>query len=236
MGPPALMPASCSLLPGFEYFAHICNILGHLKKINNHPSFDDEWPEMHLGISTGDPAAFRKLIAIYFPVLCSFADKFVHDPAQVKDIVQEVFIKLWSQRSDFSSGQAFKAYLYAAVRNGCLNAIRNRERLEARHNRAAEQIDEQVDGMEQILHSIVESEYLALIYRAVREMPEKMQQIFYLSYKDGLTVKQISLQLHMNLKAVKRQKYRALVALRKKLGGQSGALWLAIGLMEHIRP
>lgn len=223
------------LLPDFDYFDHICSILNHLKEFNNHPSFDDEWPQLHIGISTGDPTAFRKLIAIYFPVLCAFADKFVHDPAQVKDIVQEVFIKLWSQRSDFSSVQAFKAYLFTAVRNGCLNAIRNRERLEARYSRAADEMDEQEDGVERILHNIVEAEYLALIYRVVREMPEKMQQVFYLSYKDGLTVKQISLQLHMNLKAVKRQKYRALVALRKKLGGQTGAIWLVLALMEHGR-
>jgi RNA polymerase sigma-70 factor (family 1) len=208
--------------------ANLTVVFSPLPYFKNLLTIDDEWPDLHIGIATGDPAAFRRLIAIYFPVLCAFAAKYLPDSALVKDIVQEVFIKLWRQRNDFQSVHGFKGYLYTSVRNGCLNALRNKERLEARHNRAANFLESETVGVDQVITDIVESEYLALIYRAVRDLPEKMQQIFYLSYREGLSVKEISLQLHMNIKAVKRQKYRALVTLRRKLGGRQGALGLAL--------
>lgn len=187
---------------------------------------DDNWPDLHRGISEGDPSAFRTLISVYFPVLCAFAEKYTPDAALAKDIVQEVFIRLWSQRPAFQSLGGLKGYLFVAVRNGCLNLIRDRERLEARHQRAAPEAEDTAP--------IVESEYIALIYKAVRDLPEKMRVIFYLSYEKGMTVKQISLQLQMNLKAVKRQKYRAVQALQKRLGRRPGSLVLILALMQSI--
>ena len=43
-------------------------------------------------------------------------------------------------------------------------------------------------------------------------MPEKMQQFFLLNYREGMTGSEFSIHLGMNVKAVKRQKYKALVA------------------------
>ncbi len=185
---------------------------------------DDDRPDLHIGISSGDPTAFRSLILLYFPVLCAFAGKYLPDEALAKDIVQEVFIRLWSGGHTFTTMQGLKGYLFVSVRNGCLNSIRDRERMEARHAKALG---------DQSTADIVESEYLALIYRAVLGLPKKMQEIFYLSYREGMSVKEISLYLGMNPKAVKRQKYKALVSLRRKLGGSQGALILAMALLKR---
>ncbi|TDW96579.1 RNA polymerase sigma factor [Dinghuibacter silviterrae] len=192
------------------------------------PSFDDN--DLYKGISEGDPSAFRALIALYFPVLCAFAEKYTPDAALAKDIVQEVFIKLWSRRPVFESLGGLKGYLFVAVRNGCLNLIRDRERLESRHQKAAPEPEDN----DRLLQNIVESEFIALIYKTVRELPEKMRVIFYLSYEEGMTVGEIALRLKMNLKAVKRQKYRAVQTLRKKLGRRPGTLLFILTVMQSI--
>ena len=161
--------------------------------------------------SVGDPAALETLIRSYYPVLCRFAEKFLPDASLAKDVAQESFIKLWKSDKSFDSLQALKAYLFAITRNGCLDMIRNRSRLDNRHQQAAADIEE---AMEPVLTEIIRAESVALIYQAVKAMPVKMQQVFILSYREGMTVSEIAVHLGMNLRAVKKQKYKALVALR----------------------
>jgi RNA polymerase sigma-70 factor (ECF subfamily) len=162
-------------------------------------------------LSVGDPAALDTLIRSYYAVLCRFAEKFLPDASLAKDVVQESYIKLWKSGKSFDSIQALKAYLYAITRNGCLDMIRNRSRLDNRHQQATANIEE---AIEPVLTEIIRAESVALIYQAVKGMPAKMQQVFILSYREGMTVSEIAAHLGMNLKAVKKQKYKALVALR----------------------
>lgn len=165
-------------------------------------------------ISVDDTATLETLIRTYYPVLCRFAEKFLPDASLAKDVVQESFIKLWKSAKSFDSLQALKAYLYTTTRNGCLDLIRSRSRLDSRHQQSAAGKEE---SAELVFAAIVHAESVALIYQAIKTMPAKMQQIFILSYREGMTVSEIATELSMNLKAVKKQKYKALVALRGQL-------------------
>lgn len=78
--------------------------------------------------------------------------------------------------------------------------------------------------MEPVLSAIIRAESIALIYQVVNDMPEKMRTVFYLSYEEGLSVSEIAAHLGMNLKAVKKQKYKALVALRNRFANNQQPL------------
>ena len=185
------------------------------------PTFTDE--ELLQRLSTGDAAALEVIIRIHYAVICRFAEKFLPDSALAQDIAQESFIKLWRSPRNFDSLTALKAWLYTTTRNGCLDMIRNRSRLDDRHHRAA--VDEQ-HAAESVLAEIIRSESIALIYQFVSEMPEKMRQVFLLSYREGMRVSEIAAQLGWKVKAVKKQKYKALVALRGRFGRNAGVLLL----------
>jgi len=169
-------------------------------------------------LSEGDSAALQLLVETYFPILCRFAEKFVPDSSLAKDIVQETFIKVWNNKPTFDNVMSLKGYLFTLTRNGCLNLIRGRERQENRHMMAAAGHPMETAS---VLTEIVRSEYMAQIYQVVETLPSRMQEIFYLSYEEGLTVKAIAQQLNMDVKAVKNQKYKVLVALRSRLKGGS---------------
>lgn len=158
-----------------------------------------------------DPDALEQLIRSYYAVLCRFAENFLPDASLAQDIVQETFIKLWKSGKTFDSVKALKAYLYAITRNGCLDLIRSRTRMDNRHQQATAG---SAEATEPVLAAIIRAESIGLIYQAVKAMPAKTQEIFMLSYREGMTVSEIAAQLGMNVKAVKKQKYKALVALR----------------------
>jgi RNA polymerase sigma-70 factor (ECF subfamily) len=169
--------------------------------------------EMLTRLSEGDPAALQLLVEAYFPILCRFAEKFVPDSSLAKDIVQETFIKVWNNRPGFENIMSLKGYLFTLTRNGCLNLIRSRERQENKHMMAAAGHPLETSS---VLTDIVRSEYIARIYQVVQTLSPKMQEVFYLSYEEGMTVRAIAEQLQMDVKAVKNYKYKTLVALRSK--------------------
>jgi RNA polymerase sigma-70 factor (family 1) len=167
--------------------------------------------ELSAGFSLKDPDVLETLIRSYYAVLCRYAENFLPDAALAQDIVQETFIKLWKSGKSFDSIKALKAYLYTITRNGCLDLIRSRTRMDNRHQQAAAGGEA---STEPVLAAIIRAESIALIYQAVKAMPAKMQEVFILSYREGMTVSEIAAHLGMNVKAVKKQKYKALVSLR----------------------
>lgn len=177
--------------------------------MHEHLSLQEE--QFPAGASVEDPDIFEKLIRSYYAVLCRFAENFLPDSSLAQDIVQETFIKLWKSGKSFDSIKALKAYLFTITRNGCLDMIRSRSRMDNRHQQATFDSEETT---EPVLAAIIRAESIALIYQAVKAMPPKMQEVFILSYREGMKVSEIATQLGMNVKAVKKQKYKALVALR----------------------
>jgi len=179
-------------------------------------------------LSRKDPEAFQTLIRIYSPILCGFAGKMLPDSSLAKDIVQETFISFWNQQGSFDTPAALKSFLFTVTRNGCLNLLRSREREQNRHAMTAEYAPQETDS---ILGNIVRSEVVALIYQLVQDLPAKMQQVFYLSFEEGLSIEEIAKVLNISAKTVRNQKYNALQVLRKKVRDRPDLLPALLGFL-----
>jgi RNA polymerase sigma-70 factor (ECF subfamily) len=162
---------------------------------------------------TGDDAAFRALAITYFPILCLYAQKILPDAALAEDIVQETFIKLWKHQGSFPNPAALKGFLFTLTRNGCFNLLRSRERAETKHRTAVAALSPETDP---ILADIVQAESIALIYNIVQTLPPDQQQVFFLSFEEGLTIAEIAARLNIPVAMASKQKYKALLVLRKK--------------------
>ena len=66
---------------------------------------------------------FREL---YLP-LGMFALRIVEDSEAAEDLVAESFTKVWQRISESFEIENFKAYMYTAVRNECLNYLKNKK-------------------------------------------------------------------------------------------------------------
>ena len=60
----------------------------------------------------GDEKAFHALFVDYYPVLVSFAMKYLEDQETAEDIVQDVFVKIWETREKLGGIDNLSAYLY----------------------------------------------------------------------------------------------------------------------------
>lgn len=69
---------------------------------------------------------FKQLFNDHYRELCLFATHFTADTDQAEDLVQDCFVRLWEkvQQAEDAPVAAARPYLFAAVRNACLMALR----------------------------------------------------------------------------------------------------------------
>lgn len=159
----------------------------------------------------GNRFAFEKLFRHFYAPLCDFAFQIVKNRHAAEDIVQHIFVDIWSKEKTWNPKHKVKSYLFKSVRNRSLNYIRDD---------TSKQLDQPASSHE--VHYFIEEEHYAkelekAIHQAYQKMPEQRRLIFLLSRENGLTYREIAETLNISIKTVETQIGRTLKTLRKEL-------------------
>jgi RNA polymerase sigma-70 factor, ECF subfamily len=153
---------------------------------------------------------FETLFRELFPPLTGFALKYVGDPDDAKGVVHDVFVNLWDKFENLPTDSNLKSYLYTAVKNRCLNTIRDK--------RKHVTIDAVPEGALAESNSAMETAELeAEIEIGIASLPDKCRMVFVLNRKQGLKYAQIAEQLGISVKTVEAQMTKAMSILRTHL-------------------
>lgn len=157
---------------------------------------------------------FEALFNDHYSRLCAYAFNFLKEQEGSEEIAQEVFFKLWINRTDIKIESSMESYLYRSVRNACLNLIKHihiREKYKE-HNQEEMTYSEQIDR-----DPLNASELELKIRASIDLLPEQRKKIFILSRYEQLKYKEIAEQLGLSVKTVENQMGKALQFLRKEL-------------------
>jgi RNA polymerase sigma-70 factor (ECF subfamily) len=181
-----------------------------IKRNSEQRSSEDE---LILSIKSGDSAAFQELFFTYCQPLIRFAHRFVNDVALAEDIVQDVFLKIWSNRQQLEPALNIKSYLYVAVKNQAFKQLR--------HKKIRQALGEKppfsplhTPTPEEIFNS---KEVESTVLKAIEELPDKCRLIFSMNRFDSLTYSEIAEIMNLSVKTIETQMGRALVHLRQRL-------------------
>jgi len=156
---------------------------------------------------------FEQLFKEHFVHLCGFAQNYVPDLDDAKEIVQDVFINLWNKRETITSDKSVKSYLFTSVKNRCFNFIRDNKKF--RSNILDVDIADYETPYEN--DSFSGHELQNKIDKAISDLPEKCRQVFKLSRIEELKYKEIAEKLNISVKTVEAQMSKALKVLREEL-------------------
>ena len=144
--------------------------------------------------------------------MCIYAEKYIEDQDMAKDLVQELFLKLWELFEDFNSEIAIRAYLYKSIRNATINFLEHQKVADKYLKRKIVEIRNEKNFLSQV----IEKETHRIIHQAIEELPDKRKKIILLSIQ-GKTNPEIAKELDISVNTVKTQKADAYKQLRKSL-------------------
>jgi RNA polymerase sigma-70 factor (ECF subfamily) len=172
---------------------------------------EDQLIEM---LKAGNVTAFEMLFRTYYQPLCNYAYTFVQDRDEAEEIVQATFLNVWEKRDSLAIHTAVKPYLYAMVRNACLNVIKH-EKIKQQHVAMEMAVAER--SVESVARTVVASELETKIYQAMDKLPEQCRLVFKLSRFEELKYAEIATQLNISIKTVENQMGKALRIMRDQL-------------------
>ena len=167
-------------------------------------------------IARGDQKKFRQLIESTSDELFLFALSFLRKREVAEEIVSDVFVKTWENRSELGKINNLKAYLFVSVKNACLSHLRKEK-----NNKTVS-----IDGMEDFWfipvegpeNEYIDKESLEQINKAIDMLPPKCKLAFTLAKINGLRYREIAGVMNVSEKTVNNHLVYAIKKITATLG------------------
>ena len=161
-----------------------------------------------------DQKKLEKLFKQHYRQMYRLATMLLHDDAESKDVVHDIFAHLLRNSLDLREDTA-ESYLLTSVRNRCLNVIRSRQIQERVEHLYLLDLDTNITPTERL------EEELEALYKGIDQLePPVCRDIIMQHFRNGITFKEIANRLGVSETTVYKHLRRALNQLRTQLKKQ----------------
>jgi RNA polymerase sigma-70 factor (ECF subfamily) len=204
---PQVLPArrNPKILLTFASVNHAGNNMG------NKSNLDENDSALIYGIGNDDYTCYNQLFVRYYQPLCQFVYGLAANRDDAEDIVQELFLYLWSHRKKMEITGQVSSYLYRMAKNMTLNHIRK----ETGYRMLLERMEASPFYEEE--HALETREFRAALHECMNSLPVRSRQILLLDRISGLKQKDIAEKLHISIQTVKNQIWTSLRKLKRCL-------------------
>ncbi|MCD6354787.1 MAG: RNA polymerase sigma-70 factor [Prolixibacteraceae bacterium] len=171
-------------------------------------------------MAKGDESAFEGLFRLYFPRLKKYASYFLKDTDEAEDLIQDVFLQVWKNRTTLNNEKNLAPFLFTLVKNRCLNSLK-RKVIEDKSIATQAKIDS-----EELYHisfevennfSSMEEKLFSELEKIISEMPERCRTAFRLKWIEGKKIKEIAAIMKISTTMVDKHLSKGLRIARQKL-------------------
>lgn len=178
--------------------------------------------QLMLDVKAGDEESFEQLLRKYRTPLVHFLSRMVREHGAAEDLAQEVFLRVYRARKEYSPSAKFTTWLFRIATNLALNAIRD-----GRHRQMQVSIDTPRDEDEPVIEiaarearadeRLMEEERNRMIRAAILALPEKQRAAVILHKYQEMEYAEIGKILGCSESALKSLLFRAYETLRVQL-------------------
>ena len=188
--------------------------------------------ELFTNLAAGDEEAFDFIYRHYSKRLFFYVQKLVKTPELTEELIQEIFVQVWVNRSVFSNVQFPSSYLFSMANRQALKYLKKI----ASDARILKQIASYTESFRNETEEQVSlRESIETIELAVAQLPTQRRLIWELSRNEGLSHEQIADKLSISKNTVKNQMVHTLKHIRSYLERHTGMLTRAIIIYLHFR-
>ncbi|WMI64124.1 RNA polymerase sigma-70 factor [Aestuariibaculum sp. YM273] len=161
-------------------------------------------------IKNGNRKAFERLYSDYYEKLCTFLLGYTDDEIIVEDIVQDVFLKIWTNRKKINITTSLNSYLY---KTAYITLMGNYRELKKKNNmlstyyytaliQASDTDDDEKTSLIKKLKNCIDN------------LPERSKEVFQENKISGLKYSEVAKKLDISIKTVEGHISRALSFIR----------------------
>lgn len=181
-------------------------------------------------LKNGDQETFDAIYSQLARPLLHYVNSRLHDKNLSEDLVQEVFLSLWTRRAELNIQTSLEAYLFGAAKFQILDYFRS-EKVKQKY------VDHFILFAAQDNNSVKELMHLkdlqAAIEKHIQDLPPKCQSAFRLSRFEHKTISEIAEVMNISPRTVENYMTKALKHLRIKLAQYPWVLILS--LLNNLR-
>lgn len=163
--------------------------------------------ELMVSAARGELAAMSEIYERRHRALFRFFFRLIGRPAPAEDLTHEVFLRMIRYRQTYRSGELFEAWMYRIARNVFADHTK-KHRLETPAVEGRMELVE--SGRPTPFESAAKQQDLALLHRALRELPDEKRELIVLSRFQGLSYEQIGKIMGCEPGTVKVRVFRAM--------------------------
>jgi RNA polymerase sigma-70 factor, ECF subfamily len=142
---------------------------------------------------------FEHLFKLYFVPLTNFIYTYLRNMDDSKEVVQNMFLKVWAHRDQLKIEGSIKGYLYQAAKNMMLDYVRTNKKHQFNDELDMAKLDQiKADTSNPLDPHLIRYS----IAEAARTLKPKTQQIFHLWSMEGLTYEEIAQYMKISKRTV----------------------------------
>jgi RNA polymerase sigma-70 factor (ECF subfamily) len=173
-------------------------------------------------IQNGEQQAFTLLVRKYQNRVANILTRYVHNPGDIADVTQEVFIKVYKSLASFRGESAFYTWLYRIAVNTAKNYLTSQNRRPPSSDVDVQEADsyegsealKEGDDPESILHS---QDIKRVILSTIESLPDELKSAITLRELEGMSYEEIASIEGCPVGTVRSRIFRARDAIDKQL-------------------
>lgn len=181
-------------------------------------------------IIEGDNVVFENIFRKYYHLLCQYCQGIIPEQEKVEDIVQDVFVYLWSNHKTIHINTSLKNYLYTSVRHGALRELRRLNSVE----KHSEQLTEFIEYLQQTEYSEDEVEEIEHVKLILNELSPRGRSIFLMSCVEEKSYKEIAVELNISVNTVKTHISNVYRIIKEKTKGKSSLILFVCNSLSYM--
>jgi RNA polymerase sigma-70 factor, ECF subfamily len=177
---------------------------------------DQKEQELIEKIRTDKPDDFRLLIDAYQQRLFMYILRYINDQDKAEDILQDAFIKMYTNLNSFDVSRPFSPWAYRITHNEVINAIKKTKPSVSTDDN--EWLPELIDDNQQLMNELDQKMQNQQLYSQMSKLPMKYREVLVLHYFQSCDYQTISNILHIPSSTVGTRIKRAKAQLKRALG------------------
>lgn len=170
----------------------------------------------HLWLSflQGDKAALSEIFLEYHDDLFRYGLKLSGNENLVKDAIQDLFLKLWKNRSNLKPVEILKPYLFKSLRNHLIDSLELTKSLITIEDDFEHPFEIVYSAEDFVINAQVTEDLHRQVITSLNKLMPRQREAIYLRYFEELDFETIAAVMDVNVQSVRNTLHRGISALR----------------------